>query len=471
MFVVAPKSAVEIDTHRNSYRDPIQATLKVGSGNSAITTNLPAGLVTKPDALSNFFSVTVKTAAGKQVKQTRIGFCPNDYSAARAVPDGASTSPYPYQCGNHPFAIGDVFGIQRGWSAHALNNYDAPPSFKGKDGTYTVTLTIAPAWQKALGMTAAQSTGTLKIKVKTVKGDGEGMGAGAASTVGMAGMAGMDHSSGHLSPQMAKLHAARVRALGRPNTPNATAPKKTLTAAKAAALGPVPDLRTLPAYQIALDKTDGNGKKSKNTYLDFGATVWNAGPSPMVVDGFRRPGTKLMDAYQYFYDNNGNEVGSAPAGTLQWDPRKGHTHWHFTSFASYRLLDSTKKVALISGKEAFCLAPTDSIDLTVNGAQWRPESTDLMTACGQGEEGALSIREVLSTGWGDTYSQSLPGQSFNITKIPNGIYYIQVLANPDHKLTESDTTNNSALRKVKLGGKVGGKRTVKVYPYQGITAK
>ena len=233
----------------------------------------------------------------------------------------------------------------------------------------------------------------------------------------------------------------------------------------------MPDLRTLPAYQIALDKTDGNGKKSKNTYLDFGATVWNAGPSPMVVDGFRRPGTRLMDAYQYFFDQNGNEVGSAPAGTLQWDPRKGHTHWHFTAFASYRLLDSTKKVALISGKEAFCLAPTDSIDLTVDGAQWRPDSTDLMTACGQGQEGALSIREVLSTGWGDTYSQSLPGQSFNISKIPNGIYYIEVLANPDHKLTESNTGNNSALRKVKLGGKVGGKRTLKVYPYQGITAR
>lgn len=123
---------------------------------------------------------------------------------------------------------------------------------------------------------------------------------------------------------------------------------------------------------------------------------------------------------------------------------------------------------IISGKEAFCLAPTDAIDLTVEAADWLPASTDLYTACGQGNKNLLSIREVLGTGWGDTYSQDLPGQSFNITRVPSGTYYVQTIANPEHKLTESNYDNNSALRKVKIGGAVGGKRTVKVYPYQGI---
>jgi hypothetical protein len=77
---------------------------------------------------------------------------------------------------------------------------------------------------------------------------------------------------------------------------------------------------------------------------------------------------------------------------------------------------------------------------------------------------------VLDAGWGDTYGQYLPGQSFNVTNLPKGIYYIEVLANPDHKLTESNPNNNSALRKIKIGGKVGGKRTIKVYDYQGIKA-
>ncbi len=121
-----------------------------------------------------------------------------------------------------------------------------------------------------------------------------------------------------------------------------------------------------------------------------------------------------------------------------------------------------------SGKEAFCLAPTDSIDLNLPGANWKPASTDLSTACGT--EQAVSIREVLDVGWGDTYGQYLPGQSFNVTNLANGLYYIEVLANPDAKLVESNHNNNSALRKIRLGGKVGGKRTLKVYPYAGIKA-
>jgi hypothetical protein len=493
MFAVAQKAAVEIRTTRPSYRKPPTATLSIGTGGAAKKTTLPKGLVPDVDHLSNFFQLTVTNSAGKQVKKGQLSFCPNSFEAARAVPDGPPTSPYPYQCGDHPFAIGGVFGIQRGWSVPALDDFDNPPTFTGPDGTYTLQVQVAKPWRQVLGMSAAQGTGTVKLTVKTVASQGRGTAPApsAANTMagmkGMAGMAGMSSApTGSLSPQRAALEAARVRALGRPNVPSKAAAAKTaaakstlraagaaavpaMTAAQLAAL-PKPDLRALPAYQIGLDTLDANGNPSKNTYLDFGATVWNAGTSPLVVDGFRRTGSSLMDAYQYFFNAKGKQVGSAPAGTLQWDPRTGHMHWHFTAFATYRLLNSTQKVALRSGKEAFCLAPTDAIDLNVKNANWRPESTDLSTACGQGEEGALSIREVLDSGWGDTYSQSLPGQSFDVTNVPNGIYYIEVLANPDHKLTELSTSNNRALREVKLGGTVGKKRTLTVYPYQGIKA-
>jgi hypothetical protein len=263
------------------------------------------------------------------------------------------------------------------------------------------------------------------------------------------------------------MEAARKKSLGKANVPHAAAPKNTLRAS-AVPDGPKPDLQSLPAYQIMLSRADANGNPSKKTYLNFGATVWNAGPSPLVVDGFRTKPGEDMDAYQYFYDNDGNEVGSTPAGGLQWDPRPGHTHWHFKAFASYRLLDSTKTLTKRSGKEAFCLAPTDPVNLNTENANWKPASTDLSTACGS--EGALSIREVLDTGWGDTYVQYLLGQSFNVTNLANGTYFIEVLANPDQKLTESNPNNNSALRKIKLGGKVGGKRTLKVYDYAGIKA-
>jgi hypothetical protein len=227
--------------------------------------------------------------------------------------------------------------------------------------------------------------------------------------------------------------------------------------------GPKPDLRSLPAFGIEIgayqEEPDGRD------YLSFAATVWAAGTSPLVVDGFRRPGEDIMDAYQYFYDADGNQTGYAQVGTMEWDAADEHHHWHFTDFAQYRLLDSGKQFAVRSGKEAFCLANTDAVDYTLPAANWRPDNTDLHTACG--DITSVAVREVLDVGSGDTYGQFLPGQSFDITDLPNGTYYIEVAANPDKRLHESNTKNNSSLRRVILGGEPGA-RTVTVPPHEGI---
>ena len=71
---------------------------------------------------------------------------------------------------------------------------------------------------------------------------------------------------------------------------------------------------------------------------------------------------------------------------------------------------------------------------------------------------SLSIREVLVSGWGDTYTQYRAGQSFPIADLPNGTYYIAVTANPGQNLVESDTTNNQALRQIRLSGPKNDRR-------------
>lgn len=152
---------------------------------------------------------------------------------------------------------------------------------------------------------------------------------------------------------------------------------------------------------------------------------------------------------------------------MEWDPRIGHEHWHFTDFASYHLLAADKKEIVKSGKEAFCLANTDAIDYTVKNANRHPYNTDLSTACGR--QNSISVREVLDVGSGDTYTQYRPGQSFDITDLPNGTYYIEVVANPAKRLKETDLKNNVSLRKVVLGGTPGA-RTVKVPPFDLINA-
>jgi hypothetical protein len=118
-----------------------------------------------------------------------------------------------------------------------------------------------------------------------------------------------------------------------------------------------------------------------------------------------------------------------------------------------------------SGKEAFCLANTDAVDLTIPNAKWRPDNTDLSSSCGQNT--AVAVREVLDVGGGDTYSQDRQGQSFDITSVPNGTYYIEVKANPSNKLTELSTKNNTALRKIVLGGTATA-RTLKVPSVYGL---
>ena len=77
------------------------------------------------------------------------------------------------------------------------------------------------------------------------------------------------------------------------------------------------------------------------------------------------------------------------------------------------------------------------------------------------------FRETLPTGWGDTYYQSLPGQSFDITDLPNGTYFIQVQADPTGEIYERSSTNDTQVREVIIGG-LPGHRTVRVPPWHGI---
>ena len=121
-------------------------------------------------------------------------------------------------------------------------------------------------------------------------------------------------------------------------------------------------------------------------------------------------------------------------------------------------------MAVRSHKQGFCIAPSDEVDLLLPHAVWRPSFVGLEGQCGAPT--ALWVAEELPVGWGDTYIQSLAGQSFGITHVPNGTCYIKVTANPEKVLYETTTRNDISLRKVILGG-TPGHRTVKVPPWHG----
>jgi len=171
-----------------------------------------------------------------------------------------------------------------------------------------------------------------------------------------------------------------------------------------------------------------------------------------------------MSAYQYFWQD-GQVIGRARAGTMGFDSQPGHNHWHFEQFAAYRLLGPSGKLVLRSQKTGFCIAPTDPVDLLLPNAVWQPSFVGFAGQCGS--PAALWVRETMPVGWGDTYIQSIAGQAFDITKLPNGTYYIQVTANPGHLLHETTTANDVTVRKVIISG-TRGHRHVKVPAWNGI---
>jgi hypothetical protein len=408
----------EIWSHRANYRSPITSEWHNGS----TVTQLPAGLMDNFSGLSRFVDVSIENSAGRIVLHRKPTVCLNGYETYRVVPDGASHSTYPYGCPYNIFAKGSVQGIAAGWATEVPVFGYRP--IRLAPGHYTMRITITPLFRSVFGIPLSDARRSVSVNVKTVKDGGGGV-------VGPPVRAARTHVTPHLTGK---------QLAGAPTT------------------GPRPDLVAAPAWSLSLSR--------KGNLLNFAATVWNAGDSPLVVDGFREPGKAVMDAYQYFYDAQGNQTDYLPAGHMIWDPRPSHHHWHFEDFARYELLDASKTKVQRSHKEAFCLANTDAMDMTLPAAQWRPDNTDLSTACG-GED-ALAVSEYLAAGSGDTYMQSRAGQSFSIANLPNGIYYIAVQANPDNVLYEQSTANNLALRKLRLGG-TPDHRTLQVFPYGDIT--
>jgi hypothetical protein len=225
----------------------------------------------------------------------------------------------------------------------------------------------------------------------------------------------------------------------------------------------LPDLVPLPSWGIRVAHVRKTKTHPASDQLNFGATVW-VGNAPLDVEGFRSNGSPVMKAYQSYWQN-GKVIGRARAGTMGFDSKKGHNHWHFEQFAKYQLLNSAKNLAVRSHKVGFCIAPTDPVDLAEPTAVWQPSFLGFGGQCGSMT--ALWVQEMMPVGWGDTYFQSVAGQSFDITRVPNGTYYVEVVANPEKVLHETDTSNDASLRKVILGG-TRGHRTVRVPAYDGI---
>jgi hypothetical protein len=170
------------------------------------------------------------------------------------------------------------------------------------------------------------------------------------------------------------------------------------------------------------------------TLLRLTTAVANRGTGPMDLVG----GAVNNDGTQQVYQRINLEGGgttSRLAGNFIYHPQ--HQHIHFDGFAAYRIraigAGNTLGPVLAEGdKVSFCLLDVDHFNPGLAGS---PPGSRYVT-CGS--------NQGISVGWADVYEKDLPDQWIDVTGVPDGRYWLEVVADPENRLTESDETNNSS---------------------------
>jgi Lysyl oxidase len=411
--LIAQNAPFELWSHREDYDSPIVTAWRSGAAGG----QLPAGTMKDFSGLRRFVTITITDRDGDRVESRTRKACLASWGPQRLTPTAVATSPYPRYCPYHPYTLGSVQGIPQDYAIPL----EAHRALRLEPGRYGVEARLKPALAAALGVSSedARATSTLVVPRREEH----------------------DHAGhGHPGETMAPRPGSdALRPAARPTADRAGAPA-----------GPLPDLRSLPAFEISLN--------AKQTQLRFAATVWNGGTSPLVIDGFRdTQDESKMDSYQYFYDAEGEQTGYQRVGSMKYHGAN-HNHWHYEDVAEYSLVDADGQPVATSRKVSFCLVNTDAVDLTRPGADWLQDIDDLGSMCG--DVGALAVRQQLSAGHGDTYFQFRAGQAISLEGVPNGTYYLKISANPYQRLVESDTANNDSYRRIRLVGKPGQRRVV-----------
>jgi hypothetical protein len=429
IYIGALGAPLEFDVQRTSYAKPVTITEVVrAAGHSEVLRHLPAWTADGFSGLKRFIRFTIKNSHGKIVFSQIMPFCPNAGNPQRTGPASPANSHFPQECSSDPFQLAMVDGLQKDWAADPIGNgfFFGGVNLKLKLGRYKATVDIISGWRKLLGISPADATATVEMHVIKPKSGCQ-----------------IFCFSRHPREQKVLPELPATKTLKSP-------PKADL-----------PDLSPLPSYGIRVSNSKARKGQKATSQLSFFATVWVGGNARLDVEGFRHDGSPWMQAFQYFW-HNGHLAGRARVGTMGFS---SYNHWHFQQFAQYRLLNASKTRVLRSQKEGFCIAPTDPINLLLPRATWVPSFTGLSGACMS--QSALWVRETLPVGWGDTYVQDTPGQAFKITNLPNGTYYIQIIANPEKLIYETNPRNDISLRKVILGG-TPGHRTIRVPAVHGI---
>jgi hypothetical protein len=154
-----------------------------------------------------------------------------------------------------------------------------------------------------------------------------------------------------------------------------------------------------------------------------------------IEEGTITAGTKKLLRFTTQTRNIGTAdlVLGNPASSSLFEWGSCHGHYHFKSFAQYRLLDASGSLVRTGKKVGFCLMDISRFDTSAN-----PSAR--YTCSNQG----------IQAGWADVYSSNLSGQWIDITGLPAGSYILEIIMDPMNLVDELNESNNTTRANVTI---------------------
>jgi hypothetical protein len=206
-------------------------------------------------------------------------------------------------------------------------------------------------------------------------------------------------------------------------------------------------------YKIAVDGANGSGGNVTLRWAQASAalpdlTIVGSAVAPVistetfgpntcaVMEGLIQAGTRTIIRFNTETENQGaaDLYFGNPANNPLFVFAPCHAHYHFNNYMSYRLRDANGNVAAVGLKVGFCI---------LDVFRWNPgsSSTAKYNCSNQG----------IQIGWGDVYDTTLDGQWIDITGLPAGNYTIEIEANPQGMIQESNYGNNITQVPITIG--------------------
>jgi hypothetical protein len=216
----------------------------------------------------------------------------------------------------------------------------------------------------------------------------------------------------------------------------------------------LPDLVPAPPQKLHLRRMNSRWS------LAFDSILVNIGDGEFRLRAKRDDADRWHVEQDVGYSTSGAEVVPSRA-TLVWGG-DGHDHWHVKRVATTRLERLDADGHPIPGeswndaKIGFCFYD-DSRALAKKGPN---EPVHSHRSCGKEDDDVVAMG--LSPGWADTYPWVLPGQSIDITDLPDGRYRLWAEADERRWFREATRDNNVTWSDFELSTRPDGIRVAHV---------